>query len=249
MYTQKFYFDGCSYTFGQSLELYCNPIETFTHDRMSKYKFTGKDFSFIRNNRWSNLVSIAMDCMEHNYSSNGNANGKILYDIKNNLSRESVYGFDYGIIQLTHFERFFSSKNFLWFPHEVSMENHRNQGVITLEEQLYTISNIEKIQLNYYLELIKLIEPRPDRFKILFWSNEWKDILSTEEMSKFGISIDGEYIIEDWAYKNKLHVNQDEKFLNNNLVKTDTHLSLEGHKILANKIIEQLQLPKLKTLI
>jgi hypothetical protein len=59
-------------------------------------------------------------------------------------------------------------------------------------------------------------------------------------MSKFGISVDHEYLIEDWAYKNKLCINQDKQFLNNQIVTKDTHLSLEGHRILANKIIEQL---------
>jgi len=37
---KKIYFDGCSYTFGQSLELYCNSLDIFEHNRMSKYKFT-----------------------------------------------------------------------------------------------------------------------------------------------------------------------------------------------------------------
>jgi hypothetical protein len=59
-------------------------------------------------------------------------------------------------------------------------------------------------------------------------------------MSKFGLPIDGNYLIQDWAYENQLCVNQDEKFLNNMIVYGDTHLSFEGHKILANKIIEQL---------
>jgi len=237
---QKIYFDGCSYTFGQSLELYCNPIEIFKDDRMSKHLFTGNDFNFIRNNRWSNLVSIAMNSMEYNYSLSGNANGRILHELKHNLAHKTIYEFDYFVIQLTHFERFFSSKNFQWFPHSVSMKSHRDEGLITLEEQEYTISNIERIQLNYYLELVDIFKGHPEKLKILFWSNEWKDILSIEEMSRFGLAIDGEYLIEDWAGKNNLHVVQDTKFSNNTVVYDDTHLSFEGHKILANKIIEQL---------
>lgn len=238
---QKIYFDGCSYTFGQSLELYCNPIEVFTEERMSKYVFTGNDFNFIRNNRWTNLVSISMNSIEHNYSRNGNANGRILYDLKHLLQHTPIHNFDYFIIQLSHFQRFFSSKNFQWFPHADSMKHHRDEGLITLEEQDYTISNIENIQLDYYLELVDIFKQYPEKLKILFWSNEWKDILSIEEMSKFGLSIDGNYLIQDWAYENKLCVNQDNKFLNNpNIVYDDTHLSFEGHRVLANKIIEQL---------
>ena len=240
MNKQKIYFDGCSYTFGQSLELYCNPLNVFTHDRMSKYVFNGNDFNFIRNNRWSNLVSIKMDSMEHNYSINGNANGRILYDLKRHLSYTSIEEFDYYIIQLTHFERFFSSGNFQWFPHPDSMKSLIDEGVITFEEQEYTISNIKQIQLNYYLELIDIFKNYPHRLKILFWSNEWKDILSVEEMSKFGLSFDGEYIVDDWANNNNLHICNDDKFLGSGIVAKDKHLSLEGHKILANKIIEQL---------
>lgn len=237
---QKIYFNGCSYSFGQSLELYCNPIEIFKHDRMSKYSFTDNDFDFIKNNRWTKLVSIAMNSNEQNYSINGNANGKILYDLKQYLKNTPINEVDYFIIQLTHFERFFSSKNFQWFPHIDSMNDFVKRGLITLEEQEYTISNIEKIQMEYYLELIDIFKNYPEKLKILFWSNEWKDILSVKQMSKFGISIDNEYIIEDWVYKNKLCVNQDEKFLNNVIVYGDTHLSIEGHKVLANKIIKQL---------
>jgi hypothetical protein len=240
MNKQKIYFDGCSYTFGQSLELYCNPLNVFTHDRMSKYVFNGNDFNFIRNNRWSNLVSIKMDSMEHNYSINGNANGRILYDLKRHLSYTPIKEFDYYIIQLTHFERFFSSGNFQWFPHPDSMKSLIDEGVITFEEQEYTISNIKQIQLNYYLELIDIFKNYPHRLKILFWSNEWKDILSVEEMSKFGLSFDGEYIVDDWASNNNLHICNDDKFLGSGIVAKDTHLSLKGHKILANKIIEQL---------
>jgi hypothetical protein len=207
---------------------------------MSKYVFNGNDFNFIRNNRWSNLVSIKMDSMEHNYSINGNANGRILYDLKRHLSYTSIEEFDYYIIQLTHFERFFSSGNFQWFPHPDSMKSLIDEGVITFEEQEYTISNIKQIQLNYYLELIDIFKNYPHRLKILFWSNEWKDILSVEEMSKFGLSFDGEYIVDDWANNNNLHICNDDKFLGSGIVAKDTHLSLEGHKILANKIIEQL---------
>jgi hypothetical protein len=237
---QKIYFDGCSYTFGQSLELYCNPIEKFTHDRMSKYVFTGNDFNFIRNNRWSNLVSIGMHSIEHNYSINGNANGRILYDLKNYLNNTHIFEFDYFIIQLTHFERFFSSKHNQWFPHLDSMEHHRNAGIITLEEQEYTLSNIDKIQMEYYSELVSIFKQYPEKLKILFWSNEWKNVLTIEEIARYGICVDGEYFIEDWAGKNNLHIVQDTKFLNNIVVYGDTHLSLEGHKVLANKIIEQL---------
>jgi hypothetical protein len=237
---QRIYFDGCSYTFGQSLELYCNPINLFTQDRMSKYVFNGNDFNFIRNNRWSNLVSIKMDSIEHNYARNGNANGKIIYDLKHHLSHTPIYEFDYFIIQFTHFDRFFSSKNLQWFPHSVSMKSHRDEGLITLEEQEYTISNIEKIQLNYYLELTEIFKKYPEKLKILFWSNEWKDVLSVKEMSKFGLSFDGEYIVDDWASNNNLHICNDDKFLGSIIVRKDTHLSLEGHKVLANKIIEQL---------
>jgi hypothetical protein len=237
---QRIYFDGCSFTFGQSLELYCNPINTFTHDRMSKYAFNGNDFNFIRNNRWSNLVSIKMNSIEHNYSINGNANGKILYDLKNYLKFKKIEDFDYFVIQLSYFERFFSSGNFQWFPHPISMKSLIDEGVITFEEQEYTISNIEQIQLNYYLELVDIFQQYPQKLKILFWSNEWKNVLSVKEMSKFGLAFDGEYIVDDWASNNNLHICNDDKFLGSIIVENDTHLSIEGHKILANKIIKQL---------
>ena len=47
---KKIYFDGCSYTFGQSLELYCNPLGIFEHNRMSKYEFTNEDILFLKKN-------------------------------------------------------------------------------------------------------------------------------------------------------------------------------------------------------
>jgi hypothetical protein len=181
-----------------------------------------------------------MDSIEHNYAINGNANGRILYDLKHYLAHTPIYEFDYFIIQLTHFDRFFSSGNLQWFPHTVTMKSMIDEGLVTLEEQEYTISNIEKIQLNYYLELTKMFKKYPKQLKILFWSNEWKNILSVEEMSKFGLSFDGEYIVDDWASNNNLHICNDDKFLGSIIVSKDTHLSLEGHKVLANKIIEQL---------
>ena len=77
---KKIYFDGCSYTFGQSLELYCNSHDIFQHDRLSKYKFTESDLKFIKENRYTSIVSKHFEFDEVNKSIPGKSNGKILFD-------------------------------------------------------------------------------------------------------------------------------------------------------------------------
>lgn len=61
---EKIYFDGCSYTWGQSLELYCNNLDKFAIDRLSKYVFTKEDIEFINKNRYSFIVSNYTKCEE-----------------------------------------------------------------------------------------------------------------------------------------------------------------------------------------
>ena len=231
----KIYFDGCSYTFGQSLELYCNPFEIFGDNRLSKYEFTESDLEFIKKNRYSGIVSNNFGLYEINNSRNGKSNGKILFDLK----KENIENYKYIIIQLTHFNRYFTN-NSEWVGDSKSIEFLSKTNFLTLSEMYSIIENIEKIQLDYFLELANIFKNYPNKLKIIFHSNEWEDILSKEQIEKYGISIDGEYMIRRWAEKNKMFINNQEKFKRSGGTKLDTHLCMEGHKILAESIIKQL---------
>lgn len=232
---QKIYFDGCSYTFGQSLELYCNDLNIFDENRMSKYVFTKNDLDFIEKHRYSSIVSNHFGLLETNQSKNGKSNGKILYDLK----MLNVEDYEYFIIQLTHFNRYFTN-NWEWVGMEVTINSMIKEKRMTREDADYAIKNIEKIQLEYFLELEKFFVKYPNKLKIIFHSNEWEEILSKEQIKKYGVSIDGEYMIRRWAEKNNMFINQQDLFKSNKATSNDTHLTLDGHKILANKIIEQL---------
>ena len=90
------------------------------------------------------------------------------------------------------------------------------------------------------MELEKFFVNYPDKLKIIFHSDEWETILTEEQIKKYGISIDDEYMIRKWAYKNQLFINQQDKYKNHIATSNDTHLCMEGHKILAESIIKQL---------
>jgi hypothetical protein len=232
---KKIYFDGCSYTFGQSLELYCNPLNIFSENRLSHYTFTNEDIQFIKSNRYSAIVSNHFRFIEKNNSINGKSNGKILFDLK----KENIEEYEYVIIQLSHFDRFFTN-NFQWNPYPFSIENIIKEKKITQKQVDYTIDNIEKIQLEYFLELEKLFVNYPNKLKIIFHSNEWEDILTKEEIEKYGISIDNEYMIRRWAENNSMFISQQPLFSRHAASNRDTHLTIEGHKILAQEIIKKL---------
>ena len=232
---KKIYFDGCSYTYGQSLELYCNPLDIFSENRMSKYIFTKEDINFITKNRYSAIVSNHFRFIEKNNSINGKSNGKILFDLK----KENIEEYEYVIIQLSHFDRFFTN-NFQWTPYPFTIENIIKEKKITQKQVDYTIDNIEKIQFEYFLELEKLFVNYPNKLKIIFHSNEWESILSKEQIQKYGVSMDGEYMIRKWAENNNMFINQQPKFKKHITSSEDTHLSIEGHTILAQSIIKQL---------
>ena len=138
---EKIYFDGCSYTWGQSLELYCNDLDIFTHDRMSKYVFTKEDIDFVTKNRYSTIVSNKLGLEETNKSKSSKSNGKILNDLKS----QNIHNFKYFIIQLTHFDRFFTN-GWEWIAHPVCYENLIKEGRITKKNIDYSILNAEKIQ-------------------------------------------------------------------------------------------------------
>jgi hypothetical protein len=233
---KKIYFDGCSYTFGQSLELYCNPLNIFFHNRMSHYKFTNEDIEFIKSNRYSGLVCKIGEFDEHNKSRNGKPNGRILFDLKN----ENINEYEYVIIQLTHFGRFFTNNMHEWISSTDVIENMLKNKILSEDIINYTINNIDKIQYEYYLELISLFKNYPNKLKILFHSNEWESILTKEEIEKYGISIDNEYMIRKWAENNNMFIKQQPLFSKHDTSNTDTHLTIEGHKILAQEIIKQL---------
>jgi hypothetical protein len=233
---KKIYFDGCSYTFGQSLELYCNPLDIFTENRMSHYKFTDTDMEFIKSNRYSGIISKNYGFYEINKSRNGKPNGRILFDLKH----ENINDYEYVIIQLTHFGRFFTNDMHEWISSNHSIEWMIEKGFLSQEIVDYTINNINKIQYGYYLELISLFENNPNKLKIIFHSDEWEDILTKEEIEKYGIAIDGEYMIRKWAENNNMFINQQPEFKTNIATLNDTHLILQGHKILAKSITEQL---------
>lgn len=238
---EKIYFDGCSYTFGQGLELYCNPLEKFEENRMSHYKFTNEDLEFMSKHRYSGIVSNHFAFSETNKSRNGKSNGLILFELK----KENIDDYKYVIIQLTHFNRYFTN-DFEWTGQPDTIEYYINKKLLTQEQVNYTIDNIENIQLNYFLELEKMFENCPEKLKIIFHSSEWKDILTKEQIQKYGISIDGDYImpkwymIRDWAEQNNMFINQQTQFKNHKASAHDTHLSMEGHKILAESIIKQI---------
>jgi hypothetical protein len=232
---EKIYFDGCSYTWGQSLELYCNDLDIFTHDRMSKYVFTKEDIDFVTKNRYSAIVSNALGYDEINKSKSSKSNGKILHDLKS----QNIDNFKYCIIQLTHFDRFFTN-GWEWIAHPDCYQNLIKEDRLTKKNVEYAILNVEKIQYDYFLELEKIFVNCPEKLKIIFHSDEWEDILSKEEIQKYGISIDGEYMIRRWADKNNMFINQQPQFKFNKASSHDTHLCIEGHKILAESIIKQL---------
>lgn len=233
---KKIYFDGCSYTYGQSLELYCNPLDKFGETRMSHYKFTNEDIEFITKNRYSAIVSNHFGFIEKNNSIPGKSNGKILFD----LNQHDINNYEYVIIQLTHFGRYFTKKMHEWQSHKETIDFMLNNNFLTQDEIDYTIENIEKIQLEYFIDLENKFKDFPNKLKIIFHSNEWENILSKEQIRKYGISIDGEYMIRKWAEKNNMFINQQPQFKDTKFASHDTHLCIEGHKILAESIIKQL---------
>lgn len=232
----KIYFDGCSYTYGQGLELYCNPLNIFSHDRMSNYRFTNEDMEFIKSNRYSGLVSKIGKFDEYNKSRNGKPNGRILFDLK----CENINEYKYVIVQLTHFGRFFTNNMHEWIGSTDSIKYMLENKFLSEDVINYTINNIDKIQYEYYLELISLFKNYPNKLKIIFHSNEWENILTKEEIKKYGISIDNEYMIRKWANDNNMFINQQRLFKRYPATNADTHLTIEGHKILAQEIIKQL---------
>jgi hypothetical protein len=233
---KKIYFDGCSYTFGQSLELYCNSHDIFQHDRLSKYKFTESDLKFIKENRYTSIVSKHFEFDEVNKSIPGKSNGKILFD----LNKQNIDLYEHVIIQLTHFGRYFTKNMHEWQSHEATIDFMLKNGYLTQEEIDYTIENIEKIQLDYFLQLEEKFKNYPNKLKIIFHSDEWEEILSKEQIQKYGINIEGEYMIKKWAEKNNMFINQQDEFKNSIFANYDTHLTPAGHKILAESIIKQL---------
>lgn len=245
---KKIYLNGCSYTWGQGLELYCNDLDKFSHDRMSKYVFTKDDIDFVKKHRYSAIVADKLQMIENNISISSKSNGKILHELKKgempihgpyHSNPVKIDDYDYFIIQLTHFNRYFTN-GYEWHGLPVTIKSLIAEKRITQDDVNYTITNIEKIQLEYFLELEKFFVNCPNKLKIIFHSNEWENVLTKEQIEKYGISVGGEYMINRWAENNNMFINQQPEFKFHIACSHDTHLCMEGHKILAESIIKQL---------
>ncbi len=236
----KIYFDGCSYTFGQGLELYCNPLDKFDYTRQREYEYTEEDLTFIRKNRYSGIVANTLNLIETNKSYNGKSNGEILYDLEN----ENLDEYKFVIIQLTHFNRFFNIHDkfgkVYWNSDIPTLDFVFKNGIFTKEEIQNTVLRIEKIQYNYFLKLEKIFENQPQKLKIVFHSDEWETVLNSQEIEKFGINIEGEYMIRKWANYNDKFINRQPQWKEHPATVSDSHLIIEGHQKIAEAILNSI---------
>lgn len=106
----KIIYTGCSFTWGQGLELAYPPnYGQDWEDRSRNWPLLSEEQrQFIRENRWTKLLSDKMGLEEINVSRPGHSNGESLLKLKQWVNENGLDDVNYIIFQLTHEYRDFS---------------------------------------------------------------------------------------------------------------------------------------------
>jgi hypothetical protein len=107
---EKIVYTGCSFTWGQGLELAYPP--NYGKDWVDRSRnwplLSEEQKEFIRQNRWTKLLSDKMGMEEVNVSRPGHSNGESLIKLKHWIDENGLDGVKYIIFQITHEFRDFS---------------------------------------------------------------------------------------------------------------------------------------------
>ncbi len=257
---------GCSFTFGEGLQYFSNLPSVVIPDKhwFDYNDLTYSQVRFIQNNRYSKLLADKLNTVDVNSSTNGGTNEGIYNSLytayanyggikyKHNLGYKDEDYLpleDIGLIvvQFTNIYRdalIFDGKR---YPTMNEASSYENWGELFLTDGM-TFEIYEKKVATYFgdkfKELFKKIEEiKPDiKIRVFSWENEIYD-----------------HLITDPYYKDKLvtfeHNGKTYNTLRNIIYsgagltimdtlkpkcKLDQHMSLEGHKVIAESIFKTL---------
>lgn len=249
-----FLFLGCSFTWGEGLQYYSGLPTVVFHERhtFSPSELTYPQYQFIRKNRFARLVADMANGIEITQAINGGNNmDNINYlkqrtpeTIKNSdimrLDKETAFKkeeISHIVIQFTEINRdkFDSMGTSKDWSRKMQYEYCVENGITPLQFEMDGIRYI----IRKYMEQLKPYIELGIKVGFLMWQSKgWYDVINEEEFSFVKqnlIKIKQYDCIHSFTDNgNRYSIQSD--FLDKGLQRGDGHLSLEGHKIVAESI-------------
>lgn len=259
-------FAGDSFTWGQGLYFYSElpnikmpPKNGFNRNDVTKAHIKYKD-----SKRFARIVANHYDTFELVNKDNGGSDIEIIDFIENVFLSDgySYEDFDFLFFQTTHFIRSIfdfelngqPQKTFITDHQSLSQSNYQNFEK-WLETKNYNIDEYVKIHLEQVFNKIKNkfkeIESKGIVCKIMSWDDDYIDLILNDDYMRdkfFKITYNNvEYVnIKELTTKNNhLLICNDVENLGNNPPR-DGHLSLMGHRVVAESIIKEIEKNKKK---
>lgn len=248
---KKLLISGCSYAYGQGLELFHPEINGKDwQGRPQQWKNLPNNLKeFIYKNRWGQLLSDKLGLEEYNVSVPGSSNISATIYLKNAINSIGISNIDTIVYQTTHpmragilpgeteeiltgyelanyLEKYLNETGWKNLKTDQTVLNFINSEKINLERNKICIEDLTKT-FDYLTNLgIKcyILEWQPHT-EVEFSKNPFRlNLFETGET------------VENWAEKNRLkggHWMQDNDYT---MYFWEGHLSLEGNKLLAEEI-------------
>ena len=250
-------FLGDSFTWGQGLHYYSQLPYVKLEDRFDKENYTSAHIKYLSTHRFAHYVANHFDTFYVSRNQNGGNNDHIIRDFYEILQKEKYYyeDFSYVIYQFTSPFR----ENYVFFldgnRYSVSINDPQ---ALTPEFKKHITQSfngdfdlcLDTFLNNFtkeYEKRLKEIENSGIKVLILSWPEHLssyilKNAFFNERLIKFNHN-GKEYIdLETLMQNERLSINLDEWFDKKEKKRpNDGHLSLEGHKIVAENIIKKIE--------
>lgn len=254
-----FLFLGCSFTWGEGLQYYSGLPSVVFHDKhtFSPSEITYPQYQFIRNNRFSRLVANKVNGIEITQAINGGNNQDNIYYLieknKDNVINSDVIRLDretaFKKEELTHiviqFTDIYRDKfESFGIPKDWTREQQHQYCV----EKEISASDFEMDGIRYilrkYLEKLKPYIQIGVNIGFLMWQHVgWRDVINEEEFKFVKENLikiqhnNKEYIsLHDFTENGNKNTIQSDFCKQYGKQCGDSHLSLDGHKIIAESI-------------
>ena len=254
----KVIFAGCSFTWGQGLEL-AHP-DNYGQDwegRLNNWpQLSQKHIEFIKENRWTKLVCDELGYEEINVSRPGHSNGESVYKLKKYIKENGTKNLKYIFLQLTSEFRDFSfleedttpitGKELALIIEKNLNENdgwndinRMNEIKSKLDNNFDLMKERNNILLSEVAKWFKKLEKENTDLKcyLIKWNSEFK---SDDIQNEFFLNLfDEDITVLEWSQTNKL-TGQDWMKKNGFQCFEENHLSIEGMKIFKDIFIKKL---------
>ena len=187
--------------------------------------------------RFSNLVGEKLDCKTKNHSESCNSNEHILNELHNNLENYDIFVVQLTLLNRVHWyyeptQKFYNLNNFDVSNHPYNNNPKLKKLAKHYEDWCTYIYNVEQVreqihrQVQYFNSLGKKI----------YWItwDDFDNIKEEKNLIKFKSKLN-DICLSKYSYENGTYFTE----LTNG-VYHDSHLSPEGHKIVADKIIRSI---------